>query len=477
MEEWAKNVNELEFLRNLAGKQQEINDANSRLEEMARSSATSTAEDPNKLFNVPDARAAATVGPEAMVAANSGGQVGRQIEYNPSIVDKSAPDLNNVKVLDGLVKQMAQEYYGKLEKEGQRFGSPNSATDGATVGNQPAAPQGMSTPDRTAPPSSSGGGSRYYEENTGSPARGVRPSTNSRPAPKKAVGVSAKSGGEAKFKTRPSRVSPNDPTISAGEMRPDGGASSPAPEGYTRDVQLGLVKNSPEVSDETWLQATRMENPIRSIDRQRVLVGPGRSAKPNSKAPASGYYDPAVNKVLRGEAPYSGPEVSPTAPVKPSPSKVQQSYNQSNRRPSDPRAGGAADRSTPQPIKVKQTPAPSGRETALDGPLKEIAAKKSAPKGGALVPAGKKDLVPTKPSQPKQRPERVQGFIESDGPIPAKGQIQKALPKISSSTARAKNKLALSETPTKLKSSGSTIPAKGKTPYVRAKLTPKGKKK
>lgn len=64
--------------------------------------------------------------------------------------------------------------------------------------------------------------------------------------------------------------------VTAGEMSPDGGASRPTPEGYTRDVQLGLVKNSPEVSDETWKQATRMENPVRSIDRQRVSVGPSK---------------------------------------------------------------------------------------------------------------------------------------------------------------------------------------------------------
>ena len=135
-------MNDLEFLRNLAGKQQEINDTNSRLEEMTRASnaentATSTATDTDNLFNV-DGRSQA-MDPALMGAAPGqqvGQQVGRQIEYNPSIVDKSAPDLNDSKVLDSLVKQMAQEYYSKLEKEGKRFGSPNSATDGDSRGSQ-----------------------------------------------------------------------------------------------------------------------------------------------------------------------------------------------------------------------------------------------------------------------------------------------------------------------------------------------------
>jgi hypothetical protein len=289
MEEWVKNVNELEFLRNLAGKQQEINDANSRLEEMARSSATSTAEDPNKLFNVPDARAAATVGPEAMVAANSGGQVGRQIEYNPSIVDKSAPDLNNAKVLDGLVKQMAQEYYRKLEKEGQRFGSPNSATDGATAGNRPAAPQGMGTPDRTAPPPpSSGGGSRYYEENTGSPAqsggrpsgtrsnyyeensrggsaRGSQPvgSSNPKAAPKKQVGITRVGSEKGKFSSHTPPRTP-DPRKALDVNQPNGWSAGELMDyrplkDSLKEKALGMLKG--------------MANPMESTQAGRMVQG------------------------------------------------------------------------------------------------------------------------------------------------------------------------------------------------------------
>lgn len=533
MEEWAKNVNELEFLRNLAFKQKEINDANSQLEDMARSSAqasspvTSTDDDPNKLFNVPDERAVQTARVDR--GADQGDQVGREISYNPKVVDTSSgPDLNDSKVLDQLVRGMAQEYYDKLEKQSLRFGSPNSSSDGASTGaQQVASPQRIGTPDRTAPPSR-GGGSHYYEENTGSPARGRQPSATSKAAPK-SVGVT-RSRGSAKLNTsaKPQgRVtagdisgdyspSPEQQMVDFGKTvgdykpvmksigrralsmvdprnGPIGQMANTLDDAYqlvtgnpegTQGMKMyrgaaerlkGLASGNPDAIQETALDiaqgsagaAVGMRGRTPSA-RSNYPATPirNRPPKPPVEKPATGYYDPKVGEILGGSrapdlknpkaapppnqrpnnAPYdpkakmTKPPVrgyegldlnsapsnrtpgdkynfssskdeleklnnyrprdkraqtpvgsAPDTPIKPykiepkegpigkNPAKVQRAYEQGQRRPVDLRAGGAADRSSPQPIKVKQNPPPSGRETALDKYAKEIRDKRSAP--------------------------------------------------------------------------------------------------
>lgn len=373
-------MNDLEFLRNLAGKQQEINDTNSRLEEMTRASnaentATSTAEDTDNLFNVDGRRQGMDLA--MMVAPNSGAQGGRQIEYNPSIVDKSAPDLNDANVLDDIVKQMALEYTSKLQKEGKRFGSPNSATDGASRGSQQVADRSAAEPQPQGdyPPQSGGGGYREAPLSGGGgrnedPPPKLPPTGRSWTDPAIYDKVrTPKVRGPIKPPSRPTRVSPNDPTISMGEMRADGGASSPAPEGYTRDVQLGLVKNSPEVSDETWLQATRMENPVRSIDRQRVSVGPGKAfkgAKPEGMKALPPGPDPRRNMGFQKDL---GRNDTP--------------------RPSGGSPMGQTALPAPKPpVKLDLKSAPSNRTPG--GNAKEIRDKRSAPpkSGPAALPSG-----------------------------------------------------------------------------------------